>query len=56
MFKMAAKEEGEKGEQATENKTKHMFSFSMFNRLHNLPQANAKLRVEYKNLLQEGEK
>lgn len=52
MFKKAVKGKGEKEEQATDNKTKHMFTFSMFNRLCNLqtPQVNAKLRLqeEYK--------
>lgn len=60
MLKVAAKGKGEKGEQATENKTKRVFSFNMFNRLCNLqtPQANAKLRLqeEYKNVLLKDEK
>lgn len=48
MLKRAAKAEGKKLEQATENKTKHVFIFTMFNRVCN-PQttrANAKIRVQ----------
>lgn len=60
MFKMAAQGKGKKGEQATENKANHMFSFSMFNRLHNLD-ATSQCQIKgaggvQKNLLLKDEK